>query len=643
MFLQLYNTTKQFKDFSSHKWAFSSSFYDLEEKIKNDYWKNKKYWKFVYASSWILYIPNKFFYDKQLVKIINDNNYKWFNKLRDFCEKEKIPYQILFKDIVLDYDNPIYNENFIDNTKKDILTEIDVKEIIENFFININKFWQKKKIFLFKDVIKELKDNWIYPFKVFLTKNIAWFNNFQITIRFKEFVPFEDILKMKKYLKDFFDISVLNPSQLRLYESNEKSKRRIGFKVFGTTIYQTNYVINKYKNWMSTNYIKLLSFFKDKKFCSWNNMVSLREKSYNFILKIIEEYYLWTKINYFCFKTLKEILWIDKEDSIRKVYFLDRKVEALSSKYFKVIHTKIVDKEIRDKLMESIKEFENIQIEKYSKIKKLFKKYKDKRWVSLYDFFNLYTWKNIEEYKKLSTKDKVKFRNVFQYYKKWEEEKTFLVQKKNKERNTNWFKTLLKSNENILEKKDIFLEEFFTKIIENSKKWIYKKNNYTLSKIKKRTKVVFNSFSYYNIYKKLENTIENLKKIWFDDEKSMEDIQILFSYWLQTMSKWLFYYVKNWWKKKEQKEKKEFLPKEQNIEKYIMDKLSYNFHKNFYAWNRYNTLTYSLYYIKSISKIKSLDANHLLNVFENKFSEYIGNYNKDNNNNYTNIRKILIT
>ena len=663
------------------------------------------YPKVLYTSVGIISIEDKDFQKIKLRSKIEEENpqISSFNKMIKFLKEKNINYKILVRDITLDYDSPIFKTNIK-------IDEIKYESLLKNYCDFLTQLWtSKKKIIHVDDFIKVFTDNNIPIYKTFITKGIAGFDNFQVTLRNNIPVDIKELNFIKSKFKDLFDISVFNPSQLRLSNIRWQTDRIIEYKVNNSIIFLPWKVSMKYpffckeidndkKIWK--NITKNVNYWYLKKILIENNFSTENSIGYGFLnsnlffKEVIGYYYNNSIVNYKAFELLM-LLYKTNSWKIKSLFFQGKELNELENDYFNKIPTLIKDKKEKLFYKNSIDKIAKNTKKDYIKIESFVDRFFYTKDVNKI-FYAFYTaeQENRKDFNDLTLKEKNNFRNIYNYQTNLKDNfKTFWL-KKNNTNGVNYVNAILTKNKNIQKYKNIFLYDLYftllkgtqkldlildkkkekTKIIQEKimqlqdnlsmdedffKLWYSTLNNYFLSFLKtwdkKRIFHLFiqlsplllnkgiikdkdlslfekaiknNKFYEYKIIWELNNNfflnqIENIfnKKIW--KEGLIEQFKLLNEEKVISSSKWFFY--KN-------KEK---------LKINILNKIKDNFNTNYRKWNRFNTIRYTIYYIKYITDKFWFSPYEILYEFENMFYEELKTYNKEHWNYKDLINKIL--
>lgn len=599
-------------------------FKDFEINNYNNQFLIKKFWQ-KNNSKWISFIleqyRNKQLYDnKEYILYQWINNFLWIieniipnvRKKINLRTKTELEISKIIKtfsnketEIIVNFINQILEINNKHN--------ISYSNILSN--VNLNKIGQKQKINFIKEIVKEIERskqknknyyNWL---KQKLLKILEHHENY-----------YKKIQRNKKFSNSF------KKKLGKIIEQNKDNPRYFK-KELNKLVRNYKYIIFLLNN--SIHYkLKKRKENKNNKETydlSINNKINL-----NIIDKLIDKNKnIFYKLSWFLYKlenkrknnleiyNLKNLKIIVNK-KIATDYISEKAINQIMDDKRIQISNEILEKNFKINLNK-----DNLSKNKYKKIKLGMKKH------DLITFFEQYLDKMNKEI------DKIKKRQ----YKKWNFQDIIILTKK---------------------------EQKILEILEDFKKEKQGKNIfYNISKInnflRKRKEIL--TFIWWNNFKKTSNVskwlFETIK--WISDLWNMLEIKVInkelknkkYKKFKEQNAKVLFKEkIKEFYKQNKKQSLSNFQEKDgQNyleiLENKIINKLKYNFSKNYTIWNRRNTLVYSFFYLKARkqyfedkkNKLAINKINDIINNFEKLFN--IDDYIEEHwFNNYYNIKSL---
>lgn len=457
---------------------------------------NDKYNKVLYTSVAIIYIENKDFFSLWLDKKIEsqDDDISGFNKLVNYLKSRKIPYKILVRDITLDYDNPIFNT-------KITLLDPTLKGVKDGYINFLKQLWKNNKKFVNpKDIITEFKRKKIPIYKIFYTKGIDNFYNFQITLRCTSPIRLEELSLIRSKLNGIFDISLFNPAQLRLSAIRWNIERDMWYSINGANInypfavksFHSLYCHSLNKDW-KIKYNKLnnkinFNTFKDilfnNHFVNKNSIGFWYKYAKSFFKKVIKHYYEETLNNYKAITILKEMYKNENEKRLLDYFFEGYSLEDIPHWAIKKVEKKFPNPEQKFFFKTAFLNAKKESKKELNEILSHFLRLEQNTSFTSESFYNYFiAWnkqdkikKNtkvsktneideFKSYKDLDSKEKNKYRNLFNYYQKGEF-KTISIMEVNKDSWVSFMKSIINNNSLIKEYYNIFLISLYFKLKE---------------------------------------------------------------------------------------------------------------------------------------------------------------------------------
>lgn len=668
----------------------------------------KDFPKVLYTTVGIIDIDDKDFRRLKLKKRIDEQE-EWissFNKMQRYLNKEKIPYNIIVRDITLDYDSPIFKTEIkIDEVKYE-----NILENYSNFLTQLGK--SKKKIIHVDDFLKVFTENYIPIYKTFLTKGIAWFDNFQITLRNNIPIDIKELNFIRSKFKGIFDISVFNASQLRLANIRGETDRSVEYRINDKLIRLPWKVSMRHpifcksisrEGKLGKDITKNINYWYLKKLLIENNFTTENSIWYGFLnsnlffKEVLGYYYDNIILNHKAFELLS-LFYPCSPWKIKSLFFQGKDLNDLEYDYYSKIDDFIKDKKERTAFRTTMNKIYKNTKQDFSKIINFLDRFYYSKDVNKI-FYAFYTaeQENRKDFKELTLKEKNNFRNIYNYQTNVKDNnfKTFGLKKINAN-GVNYVNATLEKNENIQQWKNIFLYDFYFTMLNglknsefnlDKKKIKLKSLQEMIRTLQEKPSVdeaffklgysVLNSYLFLflkswnkekitKLLLKLKPLLLNNKNLSEKDFKSFEKSckekkyhkfkvfdSLNETFFLEQVEKFLNKETK----KEEIIEQCKMLKEKETLSKVLsnyqldykkynktkitlLEKIKKNFETNYKRGNRFNTIRYTMYYIKFVSNRFWIPAQELLSEFENMFYTELKIYDKEHWD-YDNLTSII--